>query len=333
MKVFITGGTGFLGSHLARTLSGKGVSCTFIGRNEKLGREYETPLAKFEKCDTSDEARVRELMRGHTHVVHSAALTSHWGRPEDFKKANLDGTVSLLKAAKENRIERFIQISTPSVYATSHPRSMIRESDPLPRFFLNDYARTKYLAELKVLEAEKEGLFTVRLRPQGIFGPGDQAVFPKIIDVARRGFIPVVGDGSNRIDLTYVGNVVDGILSTLESGSHIRGKVYNLTNDEPISNYEVIKTVLTRLNIPYKEKRLPFTLSYGLGATLEFISRNFQNYKEPILTRYTAATLALTRTLCIDEAKKDLAYKPKVSMAEGIDRFIVWWKAKEDGKK
>ena len=331
MKVFITGGTGFLGSHLANTLTERGIESTFIGRNEKLGRAYESKLAKFEKCDTNDEKRVQELMKGHTHVIHSAAFTSPWGRPEDFKSANLDATISLLKVAKANNVERFLQISTPSVYATNYARFSIRESEPLQKTFLNDYALTKYQAELEVLKAEKEGLFTVRFRPQGIFGPGDQAVFPRIISTAKRGFIPVVGDGSNMIDISYVANVVDGVLTALDTSNAIRGKVYNLSNDEPISNYGVIRDVLGRLGIPYKEKRLPFAVAYALGGAMEFISRNFQNYREPILTRYMAATLALTRTLNIEEAKRDLNYKPKVSMAEGLDRFIHWWKAKESG--
>lgn len=323
MKIAITGATGFLGSHAARILGSRGHQITALGRNVEKGRKLGV---NFISGALSDSEMLERAFAGQDAVVHSAALSSPWGRPEEFYSANVIGTENVLKAARKAGVKRVVHISSPSIYVDFTDRENIREDAPLPEVPLNDYIRTKKIAEQKVDQAVREGLSVVTLRPQGIFGPGDEAIFPRIIRIARRGRFPMIGSGRNRIDITYVENVVDAIDCALEAPESRSGKKYNISNGEPVLNYEVIETILKKIGISFQFKRVPFQVAYGIGAAMEFTSRTLLNYKEPLLTRYSACVLAKSRTLSIDAARADLGYVPRVSVDEGVRRFVDWWR-------
>src|SRR5690606_28669858 len=96
--------------------------------------------------------------------------------------------------------------------------------------------------------AHRNGLPSVILRPKAIFGPGDTTLLPRLVEAARQGRLPQIGDGRNLVDLTYVENVVHALLLALESDAAL-GKTYTITNNEHVSLWEVIRTVLAELGL------------------------------------------------------------------------------------
>jgi nucleoside-diphosphate-sugar epimerase len=159
----------------------------------------------------------------------------------------------------------------------------------------------------------------VILRPKAIFGPGDHALLPRLIAAARAGRLPQIGDGQNRVDLTYVENVVHAVLLALDSEVAI-GKTYTITNDEHPLLWEVIRDVLTRLGLSTRLRRIPLSLAF-IAATLMEWGAAFTR-QEPWLTRYSVGLLARTQTYDISAAKRDLGYAPRVTVAEGLDRTL-----------
>ncbi|MCM0605739.1 MAG: NAD-dependent epimerase/dehydratase family protein [Xanthomonadaceae bacterium] len=328
---FVTGATGFLGGRLVEILLEQGHSVVAVGRNKKALENLKVLGAETHACDLATELELlKEIIPHGSIVVHCAALSSAWGKESDFYEANVTSTENVAEAALHRGVSRFVHISTPSVYVTTHDQHNISETDPLDHAMINTYAKTKLLAEKKLLvQVYKNQLPVIILRPQGIIGPKDPSILPRIIRVARKGKLPVFGNGKNKIDLTYVDNVVEAILCAARALTEHHGKIYNITNGEPVENYTILRSVLGSLGIPVQEKRIPIGIAIRMGSMLETIYRMLSLKGEPILTRYSVCALGLTRTLDITNAKRDLNYSPKISLQEGIQRYIQWYQTSE----
>ncbi len=201
----------------------------------------------------------------------------------------------------------------------------VREADPLPEKCVNEYARTKLLAEKLVDQAARGGLPVVTLRPRAIFGPGDRSILPRVVDRLERGQLPLVGDGQNLIDLTYIDNVVDALLLAASAPSLILGKKYNISNGERVKLWEQIQRLCAELGLVYPTRRLPYPLADLFARGLEILYKLIPGQPEPPLTRYTAALLAMSTTLDISAARAELGYEPRVPLDEGLKAFAEWW--------
>src|SRR5262249_29118186 len=149
----------------------------------------------------------------------------------------------------------------------------------------------------------RAGLGAVTLRPQALIGPGDLALFVRLLKLARSGWLPILGDGRTRIDLTYVDNVVDAIELASVAPPAALAKKYNITNDEPVSLYETFEHLLKELSIPVKKLRIPFRPALVAAAALERGYQRLAMGKPPPLNRYAVCLLGRTRTLNIERAR------------------------------
>ena len=330
-RALVTGATGFLGGAVALRLAREGFAVTGMGRDAAAGRALEERGVAFVAGDIADERSAAAACKDQDYVVHCAALSSAWGRPEDFFRTNVVGTRVIARAGRLSGVRRLIHVSSPSIFADRRPRLGVREDDPPAATPLNDYAATKLLAEKEIDAAHSEGLHVVTIRPQGIVGPGDPSILPRIIRTARRGVLPVIGDGRSVMDLTYIDNVVDSVLQCMRAPESVVGRKYHITNGEPSLIYDVIERVLSELGVRYRRRQLPLPVAYALGGALEAVHRALMLSREPRLTRYTACVLGCSRTLDISAARRDLGYSPRVPLDEGLRRFVAWWKTSEPG--
>lgn len=321
MKVLVTGATGFLGYHTAVFLKEKGYEVTGLGRKneERLIKEN----IKFQRVDIAkDDLAILE--KDFDYIVHSAALSQAFGPYEDFYKANVIGTERIIAFAKENlKLKKFVHISTPSIYFADESREMVRESDSIAKKFLNNYAKTKNLAEERIRESE---LPYIMLRPRAIFGEYDTSIVPQLISANARGMMPIINGATCKLDLTYVKNVAYAIYLAMVSDEKYTREIYNVTNDEQ----RVLKDILDRLfdgiSVEKNYKKLPYKLAFVGGNISEFIYSKFLKGKTPRLTKYTVCVLSQTQTLDISKIKKDLGYEPLYSVEDGIERYIKWYK-------
>ncbi|MBI5842692.1 MAG: NAD-dependent epimerase/dehydratase family protein [Chloroflexi bacterium] len=327
MKTLITGATGFLGGALTRRLHGMGWDVTALGRNPRSLAALEAQGIKAVRANLEDTQVILNACKGQDIVFHCGALSSPWGKAYDFYRANVRGTENVIHACEENHVKRLVHVSTPSIYFNLAPRLNVREDAELPEKPVNEYARTKLIAESKIDEAFERGLPVVTIRPRAIFGPGDAAILPRLIDRLQKGRLRTIGDGQNIADLTYVENVVDALLLCAESPANTLGKKYNITNGEPVVLWDMIKKVAGALNLPFPQKHIPYKVADTAAVILELIYRILPGQPEPPLTRYSVSVIAHSATLDISAAKRDLGYKPRISIEEGFDEFVKWWKA------
>lgn len=333
MALLVTGATGFLGARICALARAEGEPVIALGRNREAGARLEALGCEFRAVDLEEAAPTREAFAGATAVVHAAALSSPWGEPRAFERANVEATEHVLAAMRAHGVRRLAHVSTPSVYFAFRDRHGIAESEPLPARFANEYARTKAEAEARVRAAVEAGTHdAVILRPRGIFGPGDTALMPRLLRVAERlPRFPLFGGGEQLVDLTYVDNVADACRLALAHAEARRGGVYNVTNGEPVALGPTVGAVFARLGVPFRPLPLPRGLGLWAAGRLEARAERAPGRPEPPLTRYTVGVLSHAQTLDISAARRDLGYRPAVSMAEGIERFARWWEEQPHG--
>jgi len=324
MNILVTGGTGFLGKALAFRLLLAGYEVTIVGRNEVVGKEISTCGIRFIKADLADEFAMTEACRGQDYVFHCGALSSPWGRYQDFYNSNVLGTKHVVLGCQRHSIRRMIHVSTPSIYMEWRDRQQIGENEALPINAINTYARTKRAAEYIVDDAWQKGLPVLTIRPRGIFGPGDHTIFPRLIRVNDSKGIPDFGKAV-MADVTYIDNVVDALLLCIAAPKTSLGKKYNITNGEPMLLKTLMVTLFEKLGYPLRFRKIPYSLAYCVASMAELYAA-FPWGGEPEITRYGVGVLYYSQTLDITAAQNELGYYPSVSISEGIQQFADWWR-------
>jgi nucleoside-diphosphate-sugar epimerase len=193
----------------------------------------------------------------------------------------------------------------------------VKESAPYPRRFTSIYSLTKKVGEDRVNDAGGSGFTTVILRPKAIFGPGDTTLLPRLLAAARRNRLPQIGDGTNRVDFTYIENAAQAVLSAL---SAVSGRTYTITNGEPIQLWELIRRVLAHAGCGTQLRRVSISVANAAAYLME--ARAAVTGREPLLTRYSVGILARTQTYDLSAARHDLGYAPVVPMEVGIRRTL-----------
>ncbi len=318
-KIIITGATGFLGQHLVSQLKDK-YKVLALGRNKLIG---ENLGVDFLQIDLSEVEKLKYCFKGFDYIIHCAALSSLWGKREDFIKINVKGTENIIKAGEYNNIQKIIYISSPSIYFDGSDKFNLTENSALPKKQINFYAESKVIAEQLI---QKSYINSIILRPRGIFGEGDNSILPRLIKAYQKNQLYIIGDGNNYVDLTYIENVVESIVLALKAEEYLNKKVYNITNDEPVLLWKLIEQLLNKIDYSFNtKKKISYNLAYLIAWYKELIAK-----EEPTFTRYSVGLLAKSQTFDITLAKHELGYKPKINMEAGINRLANWWKNKND---
>ena len=325
MKTLITGATGFLGGALARRLHNMGWAVTALGRNPVKLNELEAEGIRPLRLDIQQMDELTASFKGMEIVFHCAAFPSPWGSFEKFHQANVIGTRNVVRACLENNVKRLVYVSTPSIYFDHNSRINVKETDPLPNP-ISHYAATKLLAEEEIDKGFADGLACVSIRPRALFGEGDTVIFPRLIPRLESGRLPILGDGENVVDLTYIQNVVDALLLCAESPANTLGKKYNISNGEPVKIWELVVRICDELGLPHPKRKVSHRTANAAASMLEFFYSFIPSSPEPPLTRVSVSMMSNSTTLDISAARNELGYQPKVSVDEGVQRFLKWWK-------
>lgn len=326
MKILITGGTGMLGSAIIR-LYHQHHDLHFIGRNahivKQLTEKYPVTGHILDLCDS---AQLIELCQNMDAIIHCAALSSPWGTYQEFYQANVIATENLLTAAEKNNVPTFIHISTTAVYFNFKDRRKITEQDSVAFPFCNDYANTKYQAEQKVLASS---IKSVILRPRGIFGPNDRAIVPRLLSAVRGRFLILPSARNPVVDITYVDNVAEAVLLACQHAPLLNsGEIFNISNDQPTPLHTILSVLLLALQRDVKIVALPYFFIAPIITLNEKIRHFLPHRPEPKITRYSAGLLNYHQTLSNKKARELLGYQPKVTINEGIRRYVQWTKNK-----
>ncbi|MFC1837305.1 NAD-dependent epimerase/dehydratase family protein [Thermodesulfobacteriota bacterium] len=325
MKVFITGGGGFVGSAIVRQLVEKGIEVAVFGRNiyphlEKLG-------VRQIQGDVLDSDKLIPSIKGYDTVIHVAAKAGIWGPKTEFEQINVTGTRNVLGACFANEVRSLVYTSTPSVVFNRSDIEGGNETLPYAHRFLCYYASSKAVAEQMVLGSNSKILKTCAIRPHLVWGPGDPHLIPRLIARGAAGKLKQVGNGLNMVDISYIDNVAESHIlaaDNLNSSATAAGNAYFISQGEPVNLWNWINELFSRLGIKQVKNKIKAGPAYAIGTLLEGIHLWFGLEKEPQMTRFLAEQLAKSHWFSIDKARNDLGYEPHISTQEGMDRLIGW---------
>ena len=330
MNAVVTGGGGFLGLALCRALVERGIDVT------SYSRAHHPPLGAIGvrqiHGDLADFGSVVDALEGAEAVFHVGAKAGAWGPFRDYFDANVRGTRNVIAGCRLQQVPTLIHTSSPSVahYGHQSVQGGNEASARVATRFKAYYPATKALAEKIVLQENRDGLRTIALRPRLIWGPGDNHLLPRLQQRAKAGRLRLIGDGSQRIDTTYIDNAVDAHMKAFDGltgklAGRCAGKAYFISNGEPKPIAEIINRLLAATGTAPVEKKIAYPLAYAIGAGLEAVYALLKLHGEPPMTRFVAEQLATAHWYDIGAARRDFGYVPTVSIDEGLQRLRHWW--------
>jgi len=308
-RALVTGATGGLGLALVEALSAEGYEIRAVGRRPNVAPRLRAMGAEVVLADL-EEADLAPLCADRDVVFHAAALSSPWGPDAAFRRANVEVTDRLLEAARGARIDRFVYVSSPSIYTCMADRRGLTEADPPAVRPMNAYARTKLEAERRVLAADGEGLRTVALRPRALIGPDDAVLLPRVLRLVRKGRFPLFRGGLGEVELTDVRDAARALLLA-DRAEAAAGLAINISGGRPVTVKALALALSAALDRPLALIPIPMALARAAAATMAGVASTLPGRPEPPLTPYSLAALAYSQTFDLTRARDLLGYRPE----------------------
>jgi nucleoside-diphosphate-sugar epimerase len=319
-RILVTGATGFTGGHLARRLATQGHAVRALVRGK--GQSVDLTQHGIEPVvgDLCDPASLDAATRGIDTVYHIAAAFRQEGMARElFWQINAQGTKLLIEAAIRNGVSRFVHCSTVGVHGDIEHPPANEDATMAPG---DHYQESKLEGENIAAQYMRDGRIALTIfRPAGIFGPGDMRFLKLFRSIKRRRFI-MIGDGSTLYHLTYIDDLVDGIILCGTVDAAI-GQAYILAGDQYGTLKDLVGLIAEELAVPPPRLHIPMWPVYCAAFMTEVLCKPLGI--EPPLYRRRVDFFRKSRAFDISKAKADLGYRPKTGLREGIRRTARWY--------
>ena len=324
MQAFITGATGFLGSHVARVLYEQGATLRLLVRATSNLKNLQGLNAETVTGDLRDPGSLEKAMAGCDTVFHVAADYRLWVRdPQEMYRSNVEGTRALLQAARRNGVRRLVYTSSVATVGFTSNGSLADEDSPVAvSDMIGHYKRSKFMAEQVALEAGRSGMHVVTVNPTTPVGEGDVKPTPTgriVLDFLKRKFPAYVETGLNLVD---VRECARGHVAALERGQP--GHRYIL-GGENLTLKEILDKLGDITGLPSPRLKLPYIFAFATGVIDETITGRMLN-KEP---RVTVDTVRMGKKMMFAtsaKAERELGWKI-VPVNDALRRAVEWFQA------
>lgn len=319
MKAFVTGGTGFIGSHLAEAL----IKSEDYEEVRCLVRSEEKWLSglNFKKIpgDLQNLNALSKGLEGADIVFHIAAIVKAPTKKE-FTHANVDATENLVRLAQKKGAKNMVILSS---LAAAGPSKGSPKTEDEPMNPVSMYGESKKEMETRIKKAIGKDDSIKVIRPPAVYGPREDQIY-SFFQAFSKGICPIVGDGNNpRVSMVYVSDLVNGIMQAAQkkdTGIH----TYFISG-EGTHSWNEIRAITSKV---MGKKAIPVKIKPNLVKKAASVIENVASLigKYPVINKEKANELILEWTCSSEKAQKELDYAPKVSLAEGISRTVHWYK-------
>jgi nucleoside-diphosphate-sugar epimerase len=325
VKVLVTGTGSLLLGGIASELVRRGDDVVCLQRRPSTFVGHQN--AHEVLADICDADAVAQAAQGCDAIIHGAARVGIVGSQKEFYDTNVTGTKNILQAAEQHSISRLVFVSTPSVAHTGDSLIGAPAGEAEIGRSRSYYAESKAIAERTVLNARNEHLAVVAIRPHLVWGPGDTQLVGRIVERAASGRLAVIGTGNALVDSTYIDNAISAHIAALDAlhiGSACDGKAYVISNGEPRTVNELMRSMCGAAGIPFEPRHVSLAMGIRLGSVIERLWPLIKS-SEPPLTRFVAEQLGTAHWFDQRAVQQDLGWTPQVSLDEGFQRLTQWF--------
>ena len=325
MKVLVTGTGSLLLGGVASELLRRGDEVVCLQRRPAAFMGHQN--AHEVLADICNTDAVALAAKGCDAIIHGAARVGVVGSQKEFYDTNVLGTENILRAAEQQSISRLVFVSTPSVAHTGASLVGAPAGQAEIGRSRSYYAESKAIAERTVLNARNSQLAVVAIRPHLVWGPGDTQLVGRIVERAKSGRLAVVGTGNALVDSTYIDNAISAHIAALDAlhiGSACDGKAYVVSNGEPRTVNELMRSMCESAGVPFEPRHLSLTLGIRLGSLVERLWPLMQS-SEPPITRFIAEQLGTAHWFDQRVVHNDLKWAPSVTLDEGFKQLTQWF--------
>lgn len=336
MKVLVTGGSGFLGSHIVDACVSRGYQVIATVRQRSDTRYLETltdpqvvaqPIS-LRQGELSDVDFLQRVMAGVDAVIHCAARVSEVGDWQDFYHDNVALTNHLLAQAQKSGVRHFVYVSSPSVVAELCDQININEAYPYPRQFINYYCHSKALAEQCVLQSHSSAFTTCAIRPRAVWGPRDlSGPFAKLLKRVAHNKLKDLSDGRQiHSSLCYVKNAAAACVKAATAQT-VSGQAYFVTDPEPVDLWPFINSMAEAFKLPRVTQRVPLKWVKPLVSFIEAIWQipYLQRNIPPPVSHYGLGLIIHSATYDIAAANRDLDLQADIiPFSDALAEYQAW---------
>ena len=322
MKVLVTGGTGFTGSHLTRRLLERGHEVSVLDNQEGLAHDELTEKgARITIGSVADGPLLAGLVSGCEVVYHLAAAFRRVNLPKRvYWETNVTAMRRLLELCVEHNVRKVVYCSTQGVHGNVDDPPGDERTPIEPEDY---YQYTKYEGEKVAQEFINNGANITTLRPTAIYGPGDPGRFLMLFRQVKKGFFPFFGKGRALYHPVYIDNFVDAFELAAER-PEAAGQAYLIADGEYFTIEEIVRKIASIMEIDLKIRHFPFWPLYTVAAVVEAAFKPLP--WDPPLFRRRADWFRQNRAFKIDKAREELGYDPAVGLDEGLRRTCAWYR-------
>ena len=319
-KILLTGANGFIGSALAEAL-GQRNDCEVIASSRKTFKNGKN--CQFIQADLAKDCEVLSRIKPVDCVIHCAGQTGLSANSKIFEQNNYQVTKNLIDLTARWGVDKFIFISTPSIYMGPESQSDIREAD-IPKNLLTSYATSKLNCEKYLLSKSQNFNSVVILRPGTVFGRGNQNLKSAVLKMRGMNKVFRIGESNPVVSVTSLDNLVEAIQTVVLSEKEVRG-VFNFADEEPVNLTRVLlKDYFEDNGVDYKTVRLPFRPFYLAGQLIQKVYQGLGIIQEPFLSPYYVCNLGRTRILNISKFRECFNYRASQPSLAGVNEFKKW---------
>ena len=324
MRCFVTGATGFLGSHVARQLLKRGADLRLLVRSTSRTDNINDLPADRVVGDLRDVESLKRGINGCEYVFHVAADYRLWAvNSQELYDSNVEGTSNVLQAARESHVRRVVYTSSVATMGFGNNGHMTDESTPVSLAkMIGDYKRSKFMAEQRVIEAARDGQNVVIVNPTTPIGERDIKPTPTgriVVDFLKRKFPAYVDTGLNLVDVI---DCADGHLLAMEKAAP--GERYIL-GGENLTLKQILDKLAAITGLPSPSIRLPYAVAYATGVVDTLVTGKIRQ-REPRVTLDSVRMGRKKMFVTSAKAGRELGWNPD-PVDGALRRAVEWFRA------